>query len=186
MDCKTSPAIADTIVETHDRIVGKTWREAKKRCDERIMDAKASVQDTLWAFFTLGTALLEARNDDAPLDKAVVISCGRDDLEKLVVGSAKLTDTMEANPLAHVVLGYHRFRRYAPRMLAVLAISGAPVATPLIAAAEIVRSGGFAPANEFPRTAFKMASTPEGPRCRRPSALGGRGAVPSARCLPLR
>lgn len=26
-------AIADTLVETHDRIVGKTWREAKRLCD---------------------------------------------------------------------------------------------------------------------------------------------------------
>ena len=135
-------AIADTIVETHDRIVGKTWREAKQRCDDRIMDAKASIQNSLRAFFALGTALLEARSDDAPLDEAVAISCGWDDLEKLIASSAKLTDTMEANPLAHVVLGYHRFRRYAPRMLAALEISAAPVAASLIAAAEIVRSGG--------------------------------------------
>ena len=29
-------AIADTVVETHDRIVGKTWREAKRLHEERI------------------------------------------------------------------------------------------------------------------------------------------------------
>lgn len=71
-------AIADTIVETHDRIVGKTWRDAKRLCDARIMDAKASVQDTLRAFFALGAALLEARSDDAPLDEAVAASCSWD------------------------------------------------------------------------------------------------------------
>jgi TnpA family transposase len=135
-------AIADTIVETHDRIVGKTWRDAKRLCDARIVNAKATVQDTLRSFFTLGTALLAARSDDVPLDEAVATSCGWHDLEKLVASSARLTDTMEADPLAHVVKGYHRFRRYAPRMLEVLDISAAPVATPLIAAAEIVRSRG--------------------------------------------
>lgn len=39
-------AIADAIVETHDRIVGKAWREAKSRCDARAEDAKAALKDT--------------------------------------------------------------------------------------------------------------------------------------------
>lgn len=34
-------AIADTVVETHDRIVGKTWREAKRLCNAQADDAKA-------------------------------------------------------------------------------------------------------------------------------------------------
>ena len=54
-------SIADAVVETHDRIVGKTWRDAKRLCDAGIMDAKASVQNTLRAFFTLGAALLARR-----------------------------------------------------------------------------------------------------------------------------
>lgn len=32
-------AVADTVVETHDRIVGKTWREAKQLHDEQIADS---------------------------------------------------------------------------------------------------------------------------------------------------
>ena len=36
-------AIADAVVETHDRIVGKTWRDAKKLCDARIADARSSL-----------------------------------------------------------------------------------------------------------------------------------------------
>lgn len=54
-------AISDTVVETHDRIVGKTWREAKTLCDVRITDAKGALHDTLRAFSGLGAALLEAR-----------------------------------------------------------------------------------------------------------------------------
>ena len=64
-------AIADAVVETHDRIVGKTWREAKSRCDARADDAKAALKETLQAFSTLGSALLEAHEDRASLEEAV-------------------------------------------------------------------------------------------------------------------
>ena len=134
-------AIADTIVETHDRIVGKTWSAAKRLCDARITDARGAVQAILRAFSALGVALLEAKGDGAPLEEAVTTICGWDDLEKLVANSASLTNTMEADPIAHVVQGYHRFRRYAPRMLEALEITAAPVAAPLIDAAQSIRQG---------------------------------------------
>lgn len=62
-------AIADAVVETHDRIVGKTWREAKSRCDARMDDAKAALKDTLESFKTLGAALPEAHEDHRPPSK---------------------------------------------------------------------------------------------------------------------
>ena len=143
-------AIADAVVETHDRIVGKTWRDAKKICDARIADAKSALHDTLRSFKTLGVALLEAKGDGASLDTATETACGWHQLEGLVAIAAKLTDTMAADPLSHVVQGFHRFRRYAPRMLRALEIQAAPVAEPLLAAATIVekgRSAELAPAH---------------------------------------
>lgn len=47
-------SIADAVVESHDRIVGKTWREAKSRCNARMDDAKSALKDTLQSFKTLG------------------------------------------------------------------------------------------------------------------------------------
>ncbi len=38
-------ALADAVIETHDRIVGRTWQGAKKLCDAKIVDAKTAVQD---------------------------------------------------------------------------------------------------------------------------------------------
>ena len=134
-------ALADAVVETHDRIVGKTWRDAKRMCDEQITASKASLHRTLRAFSGLGGALLEAHKDSAPLNDAVATACGWPDLEALVVTATRLTSTMAADPLAHVVHGYRRFRRYAPRMLRALKIEAAPVAEPLIAAARIIRDG---------------------------------------------
>ena len=64
-------AIADAVVETHDRIVGKTWREAKKLCDAQFDDAKAALPRVLRSFTGLGEALLEAQNDGAALEHVV-------------------------------------------------------------------------------------------------------------------
>jgi len=131
-------AIADAVVETHDRIVGKTWRDAKKLCDTRIDGARASLRDTLRSFKALGAALLEAKGDGASLDDATETACGWSRLEGMVATAADLTDTMAADPLTHVVQGYHRFRRYAPRMLRALDIQAAAVATPLVNAARVI------------------------------------------------
>ena len=131
-------AIADAVVETHDRIVGKTWQDAKRLCDARIADAKSALHDTLWSFKNLGAALLEAKGDEASLDAATETSCGWLKLEGLVAAAAELTDTISADPIAHVVQGYHRFRRYAPRMLRALDIHAATVALPLVQAARSI------------------------------------------------
>ena len=125
-------------METHDRIVGKTWREAKSRCDARASDAKLALKETLQAFSTLGSALLEAHEDRASLEEAVGNAGGWLSLKGLVATAAQLTDTLAADPLAHVSHGYHRFRRYAPRMLRAVDIQAAPVAEPLLAASKIV------------------------------------------------
>lgn len=131
-------ALADAVIETHDRIVGKTWQGAKKLCDAKIADAKTVVQDTLRAFKSLGAALLDARSDGAPLDQATELACGWERLEGLVATAAELTDTMSADPLTHVGQGYHRFRRYAPRMLRALDIQAAGVAAPLLQASTLI------------------------------------------------
>lgn len=132
-------AIADAVVETHDRIVGKTWREAEKRCKLRIEAAQANARDTLTAFHDLGSALLEARGDSASLDAAVATSCGWTGLENLVEMTVQLADRIAFDPLAHVMLGYHRFRRYAPRMLQILEIECAAALEPLPGAMALIR-----------------------------------------------
>jgi hypothetical protein len=131
-------ALADAVIETHDRIVGRTWQGAKKLCDAKISDAKTAVQDTLRAFKSLGAALLDARSDGASLDQATELACGWERLEGLVVTAAELTDTMAADPLAHVGQGYHRFRRYAPRMLRALDIQATGVTAPLLQASTLI------------------------------------------------
>jgi hypothetical protein len=76
----------------------------------------------------------------------------------LVATAAQLTDTFAADPLAHVVHGYHRFRRYAPRMLRARHSCAAPVAEPLLAASSIVAGTEMtASATDLPAPGLKMA-----------------------------
>jgi len=131
-------AIADAIVETHDRIVGKTWREAKKICDAQVDAQKVTIEQTLRSFTELGSALLAARADGSDLNAAIVDHPGWAGLETLIAQSSKLTGALTADPLCRVKQGYRRFRRYVPRMLRALDIEAAPVSTSLLKAAQIV------------------------------------------------
>ena len=91
-------------------------------------------------FTDLGTALLEAQDDAVPLGHVVSSGPGWAGLRDLVEAATRLNDAMSIDPLAHVVRGYRRFRRYAPRMLQALEIEAAPVAAPLMSAADLIRA----------------------------------------------
>ena len=134
-------AIADTVVETHDRIVGRIFRDAKRLADLRVEEAHTDIRDTLGSFRGLADALMEAKSDGSSLEDAVETSCGWGHLERLAVIAGQLTDTVKADPLDHVAKGRHRFRLYAPRMLQILDIDCASVARPLIEAAAVIRDG---------------------------------------------
>ena len=132
-------AIADTLVETHDRIVGKTWREAGQACEVRIQNEQATLRNTLTTFKNLGTALIEAHEDGGSLESAVATSAGWFNLRRLVIEANGLSNTLAVDPIAHVKSGYNRFRRYAPRMLRLLEIEGADVSKSLFKAIGDIR-----------------------------------------------
>ena len=147
-------AVADAVVETHDRIVGQTFRSAKRRCDARLQDSRAVLHDTLDVFRTLGTALLEARGDGAPLEEAVAAVGGWQKLEGVVAAAEQLNDTMSGDPLTHVVQGWPRFRRYAPRMLRALDIQASGAGEPILAALRAIGAGS----NDMPRIFLRRNS----------------------------
>ena len=147
--------LTDAIIETHDRIVGKLWRSAQRICDAKITAEKGAVHDTLKSFAEVGGALLDARDDGQPLDAVIEKNPGWDKLRSLVAAAAGLTGTLSNDPLGHVVDGWHRFRRYAPRMLNALNIHAAPASAPLLAAVEILRGSSGAQSLDFLRPGSK-------------------------------
>ena len=141
-------ATADGVIETHDRIVGRTWREAKQLHDVRAAETRGGVTATLDGFAELGQSLLEAHGDGASLEDAVARAAGWEHLTRLVATARTLTETLGDDPLAHVDQGYHRFRRYAPRMMRCLDLEAAPVTRPLLDAATAIATNGALPATD--------------------------------------
>ena len=109
------------------------------------------------------------------------------DGKTLVAMATGLTATMADDPLNHVLDGYHRFRRYAPRMLRLLDLRAAPVALPLLEAVTALRTGlNDAAMTSFLRPSSKWHRHLQAQRAGDARLWGDRGAVPSARCVPLR
>ena len=46
--------LADAVVETHDRVVGRTYREAARTCEVQLGDETAAVREALRAFAKWG------------------------------------------------------------------------------------------------------------------------------------
>lgn len=131
--------IADAVVETHDRIVGKLYRAAERRRDELLHERRGAIGKVLKSFAEVGTAIVAAREDDGDLAAAVEASGGWGIFENLVDRAVTLTRYVEADPLDFVTDGYTRFRRYVPRMLETIELRGGRAAAPLLEAIEVLR-----------------------------------------------
>ncbi len=139
------------MVETHDRLVGRTYREAARACEAQLGDETAAVREALRAFADLGTALIGARDTREALDTVIADGPGWVGLDDLVTKAAALASTAVSDPLNHVLGGYSRFRRYTPRMLRTLDIEASLAAEPLLEAVGVLRSNGTARPTGFLR-----------------------------------
>lgn len=133
--------LADAAIETHDRIVGRLYRASERICQAKVADEANAVRAALKSFAEIGGSLLDAQDDGQPLETVIADGSGWDGFRALVATAASLTAIMADDPLNHVLDGYHRFRRYATRMLRLLDLRAAPVARPLVEAVMILRNG---------------------------------------------
>ena len=133
-------AIADAVVESHDRIVGKTWTAAERRADATAADHRASVAETLKGFADVGTTMLDARSASRSVSVAVDRSIGWEAFAQLVDNAGVLTGKLGADPIDFVTDGHARFRRYAPRLLTALDLQGGRSAAPILEAVTALRA----------------------------------------------
>ena len=94
--------LADAVVETLDRIVGRTYREAARTCEGQLGDETAAVREALRAFAELGTALIGARDTGEALDGGIADGPGWEGLGDLVARAAALANTVASDPLNHM------------------------------------------------------------------------------------
>ena len=133
-------AIADAVIESHDRIVGKTWKVAERRADAVAADHKASLAETLKGFATVGSAMLDARAASSSVGGAVEKAIGWEAFAKLVGNAGTLTGKLAADPVDFITDGHARFRRYTPRLLDALDLQGGRNASPVLEAVAALRA----------------------------------------------
>ncbi|HCP9859678.1 TPA: Tn3 family transposase, partial [Escherichia coli] len=63
--------LADAVVETHDRIVGRLYRASERICHAKVADEAGVVRDTLKSFAEIGGALVDAQDDGQPLGDVI-------------------------------------------------------------------------------------------------------------------
>ena len=80
--------LADAVVETHDRIVGRMYREGARTCEAQLGDETAAVRGALRAFAELGRALIGAQDTGEALDAVIADSPGWEGLGDLVARAA--------------------------------------------------------------------------------------------------
>ena len=131
--------LADAVIETHERISGKLYRQAQRACAALVEERKGAIADVLRSVAVLGSAMVQARAVGGDVTMAVTQSVGWEELAQLASTAASLTAAIDADPIDHLGGGYHRFRRYAPRMLDALELRGGRSAEPLIGAVAVLR-----------------------------------------------
>ncbi|CAQ05492.1 transposase of Tn5393-like transposon, N-terminal fragment [Corynebacterium urealyticum DSM 7109] len=179
--------LADAVVETHDRIVGRLYRASERICHAKVADEAGVVRDTLKSFAEIGGALVDAQDDGQPLGDVIASGSGWDGLKNPCCNGNQ-ADRHHGRRSAQSCA-----RRLSP-LPPIRSTHVAPARSASCARCTAASGSGDGPSYRFERcrddqllaAQLEMASPPSGPEGWRRSPMGDRGAVPSARCVPLR
>lgn len=108
-------AIADAVVETHERITGRLYRDAERLCASLAADRRGSVADTLHIFAQVSRAMVHAHAAGKDASAVIEQTVGWTGLRRLAATAAALTSAIEADPLDHLATGHTRLRRLTRR-----------------------------------------------------------------------
>ena len=133
--------LADAIIETNDRILGRIWNEAKRQRDTMISENRRSASETLRGLAAIGADLIRARGSGENVADAIESGIGWQTLESLVGDAWRLTKNLDADPLDHIALGHARLRRYARRFLSSFEWQGAKKSRAILVAVQYFHSG---------------------------------------------
>lgn len=84
--------LADAAIETHDRILGRLYRQAERRRDEMLQGERSDTATILRGFVAAGGALVAARLMGNDLEAAGETSTTWTAFERLVRDAARLTE----------------------------------------------------------------------------------------------
>lgn len=132
-------SVADAVAESHDRIMGKLYRNAERQCAAQIEDQRLAVETTLHAFAEFGHTVLAAREANADVADTIERGFGWERLTQLVQTAFRVVKKIAVDPLDFVTVGYARLRRYTPRLLATLDLKSGPAGAALLRAIDVLR-----------------------------------------------
>lgn len=128
--------ICDAVLETHDRIVGKLFSSCKRMRDEQLTNQQKLAAETLSSFASLSQKLLKAHNENAAVIDVIQDPEG---LKSLMLNAQALTKRLGSDPLAFVLEGYPKFRRYTQRMLQRVTFKGNQASQSLLEVIDLLR-----------------------------------------------
>ena len=129
--------ITDALLETHDRIIGKIYNDARRMRDDHVSDQQKLTKETLASFITLSRKLIRGHQKEAAISDVLTDT---NDLETLMLTAKSLTKKLESDPLEYVVTtGYAKLRRYTQRMLEDISFEGNEAAQPLLRAIALLK-----------------------------------------------
>ena len=99
-------AIADAIVETHERVTGRLHRVAERLCAALAADHRGSVSETLHIFARVSGAMVHAHAAGEDTSAVIADTIGWAGLRRLAATAAALTGAIEADPLDHLASGH--------------------------------------------------------------------------------
>lgn len=137
--------LADAIADTHQRVVGASWRKARSMAEGSLSSTRPSLESTLSKFADLGAEMISAKEEGLSVEAAVERVIGWDALGSLVATATHLVDPLASDPYAFASKGVFKFRRYAPRMARTLTFESAPETRKLLDAVTAMGRGQFDP-----------------------------------------
>ncbi len=139
---------ADAVVETHGRIVGRTYREAARACEAQLGDETVAVRESHPGIRRAGEGASGHRRGPRRGDRGRSRMGGP---RRPCRQGGRACEHGRVGSVESRLGGYSRFRRYTPRMLRTLDIEASPAAEPLLEAVGVLRSDGTARPTGFLR-----------------------------------
>ncbi|MCN7129512.1 Tn3 family transposase, partial [Escherichia coli] len=131
--------LTDEVIELHERILGTLFSQAKRTQAERLQLTGKLIQSKLKQYFTVGQALLHARESGEDPWAAIEDVLPWQEFINSLEETRFLSRKGNFDPLHLITEKYSTLRKYAPRMLSALQFMATPAAQTLSDALDTIR-----------------------------------------------
>jgi TnpA family transposase len=136
---ESKATIIDEIIDLHDRIMGRIFNLARHAHEEQFQKSGKAINDKVRLLYTIGSALIEARNNCTDPFSAIESIIEWSQFEQKVIEAHDLAPSKTFDYLSKVGNYYTQIRRYTPVFLKALIFKATPARQSLLDALNILR-----------------------------------------------